>query len=184
MLAGPWAGQLLADLGAEVIKVESLAGDDTRQWGPPFVENSDGDARRRLFPLLQSRQALDRGRFRHQRRPRDRRRLAGRADVLIENFRVGGLAGIGSTITACRPPIPRLVYCSITGFGQTGPYAALARLRFPHPGDGRDHGPDRRRPRASRRRSASPSPTSSPASMPSSRSRRRCAAREQTGRGQ
>lgn len=129
VLAGPWAGQTLADLGAEVIKVEAPRGDDTRQWGPPFVTRGDdtsaayfhsanrgkssiivdfkdADAKARLLELIDS------------------------ADILIENYKVGGLAKYGLDYPSLKDRCPRLIYCSITGFGQTGPYAHRAGYDF------------------------------------------------------
>jgi crotonobetainyl-CoA:carnitine CoA-transferase CaiB-like acyl-CoA transferase len=127
ILAGPWAGQLLADLGAEVIKVERPgAGDDTRHWGPPFAE--DGAAayfhacnrgKRSVAIDLET----DDGRARV-------RELAAGADVVIENFKVGGLVKYGLDHDSLSALNPRLVYCSITGFGQTGPYAPRAGYDF------------------------------------------------------
>lgn len=128
VLAGPWAGQMLADLGADVIKVENPeGGDDTRHWGPPFVEGSDGEnlsaayyhsanrGKRSIVADLRSDegQALV-------------RRLVATADVVIENFKLGGLVKYGLDYESLRKINPKLVYCSITGFGQTGPYAGLA----------------------------------------------------------
>jgi len=120
ILAGPWAGQLLADLGAEVIKVERAgAGDDTRQWGPPFAP--DGAAayfhacnrgKSSLAVDFENPADLDRVRS-----------LAASADVIIENFKVGGLKRFGLDYAAVAAKNPGIVYCSITGFGQTGPYA-------------------------------------------------------------
>ena len=125
ILAGPWAGQMLADLGAEVIKVEAPEGDDTRQWGPPFVER-EGDRTAAYF------HSCNRGKksvIADFRKPEDRdfvRALVAGADVVIENFKVGGLAKYGLDWAGLSAVNPRLVYCSITGFGQTGPYAHRA----------------------------------------------------------
>jgi crotonobetainyl-CoA:carnitine CoA-transferase CaiB-like acyl-CoA transferase len=130
VLAGPWAGQLFADLGAEVIKVESLAGDDTRQWGPPFVDNGDGTRDAAYF------HACNRGKrsltvnFATGEGREIVRRLASRADVLIENFRVRTLRKYRLDYQALQAVNPRLVYCSLTGFGQTGPYAELPGYDF------------------------------------------------------
>ena len=125
ILAGPWAGQTLADLGANVIKVESPAGDDTRKWGPPFVER-DGDTSSSYF------HSCNRGKrsitvdFRTEEGQEAVRRLVAEADVLIENFKVGGLKKFGLDYASLKKVNPRLIYCSITGFGQTGPYAQRA----------------------------------------------------------
>lgn len=127
ILAGPWAGQLLADLGAEVIKVERPgAGDDTRGWGPPFA--SDGSAA--YFHSCnrgKTSVAIDLDSLEGQ---SEVRRLAGEADVLIENFKVGGLRKYGLDHQTLRAENPRLIYCSITGFGQDGPYAPRAGYDF------------------------------------------------------
>jgi len=125
ILAGPWAGQLLADLGADVIKVERPEeGDDTRHWGPPFVRSATGDDLGAAYFHACNRGkrsvAIDIAAAEGQARVRT---LAADADVLIENFKVGGLARYGLDAAALRAVNPRLVYCSITGFGQTGPYA-------------------------------------------------------------
>ncbi|MEL7114465.1 MAG: CaiB/BaiF CoA-transferase family protein [Pseudomonadota bacterium] len=125
ILAGPWAGQTLADLGADVIKIEAPAGDDTRQWGPPFIER-DGDRTAAYF------HSCNRGKrsiavdFRTPEGQAQVRALVAEADVLIENFKVGGLAKYGLDYDSLSALNPRLVYCSITGFGQTGPYAHRA----------------------------------------------------------
>ncbi len=130
ILAGPWAGQLLADLGAEVVKVESPAGDDTRNWGPPFVENPDGTRDAAYF------HACNRGKrsvvadFAMAEGQAAVRALVADADVVIENFKVGGLAKYGLDYASLSALNPRLVYCSITGFGQDGPYAARAGYDF------------------------------------------------------
>jgi crotonobetainyl-CoA:carnitine CoA-transferase CaiB-like acyl-CoA transferase len=132
ILAGPWAGQLLADLGADVVKVERPgAGDDTRAWGPPFVAAADGgDVSAAYFHAANRGKrsiAVDMETAAGQALIR---RLAMHADVVIENFKVGGLAKYGldhASLAACNP---RLVTCSITGFGQTGPYAARAGYDF------------------------------------------------------
>lgn len=125
ILAGPWAGQTLADLGAEVIKVESPDGDDTRRWGPPFIER-DGDRSAAYF------HSCNRGKksiivdFRTPEGQQQIRDLATDADILIENFKLGGLAKYGLDYASLAQLNPRLIYCSITGFGQTGPYAHRA----------------------------------------------------------
>ncbi len=125
ILAGPWAGQTLSDLGAEVIKVESPEGDDTRRWGPPFIER-DGDRSAAYF------HACNRGKqsvvadFRTEKGKALVRQLVADADVLIENFKLGGLEKYGLDYGNLSKLNPRLVYCSITGFGQTGPYAHRA----------------------------------------------------------
>ena len=125
VLAGPLAGQTLADLGAEVIKVESPQGDDTRQWGPPFVDH-DGEKSAAYF------HCCNRGKksvvidFRTPEGQAQVRHLITDADILIENFKVGGLAKYGLDYDSLSAINPRLIYCSITGFGQDGPYAKRA----------------------------------------------------------
>ena len=128
ILAGPWAGQILADLGADVVKVERKGGgDDTRGWGPPFVEASDGGHLGAAYF-----HATNRGKrsieldFESEDGRRIVTKLAARSDVLIENFKVGGLAKFGLDYPSLSKVNPRLIYCSVTGFGQTGPYAARA----------------------------------------------------------
>ncbi|TYC51991.1 CoA transferase [Rhodobacterales bacterium] len=131
ILAGPWTGQTLADLGADVIKVESPQGDDTRGWGPPFVRDSDGnDGDAAYF------HACNRGKrsvavdFRTDEGQETVRRLVADADIVIENFKVGGLAKYGLDYESLSKVNPKLVYCSITGFGQDGPYAHRAGYDF------------------------------------------------------
>jgi len=132
ILAGPWAGQLLADLGADVIKVENPdGGDDTRKWGPPFVTGAGGEdlsaayyhstnrGKRSLAVDFSTPQGAD-----------TVRRLVATADVLIENFKLGGLRKYGLDYESLKAINPRLVYCSITGFGQDGPYAPRAGYDF------------------------------------------------------
>jgi crotonobetainyl-CoA:carnitine CoA-transferase CaiB-like acyl-CoA transferase len=128
VLAGPWAGQTLADLGAEVIKVERPGtGDDTRAWGPPFMQDKDGGRLSSAYNLSCNRGkrsiAID---FETPKGQRIIRKLAARSDVLIENFKFGGLAKYGLDYPSLSPENPRLVYCSITGFGQDGPYKTRA----------------------------------------------------------
>jgi crotonobetainyl-CoA:carnitine CoA-transferase CaiB-like acyl-CoA transferase len=129
ILAGPWIGQTLADLGADVIKVESPEGDDTRRWGPPFIEHG-GERTAAYF------HACNRGKrsvvadFSTEEGASLVRRLAAQADVLIENFKLGGLAKYGLDYQSLAAINPRLVYCSITGFGHTGPYAPRAGYDF------------------------------------------------------
>jgi crotonobetainyl-CoA:carnitine CoA-transferase CaiB-like acyl-CoA transferase len=124
VLAGPWIGQTLADLGAQVIKIESPDGDETRRWGPPFLTNADGSAadaayfhscnRGKESLVLDFRKTADREQV---------VRLAREADVVIENFKVGGLEKYGLDYASLAPLNPALVYCSISGFGQDGRYA-------------------------------------------------------------
>ena len=128
ILAGPWAGQMLADLGADVIKVERKgAGDDTRGWGPPFVQGTDdkhiGSAYFHSANRGKRSIELD---FESAEGQRIVHKLAKRSDVLIENFKVGGLAKFGLDYESLKPENPRLIYCSVTGFGQDGPYARRA----------------------------------------------------------
>lgn len=129
ILAGPWIGQTLADLGAEVIKVESPAGDDTRGWGPPFMDR-DGDRTAAYF------YAANRGKDSVVIDLTDADDLAklkamiADADVLIENFKVGGLVKYGLDYASLKDACPGLIYCSVTGFGQDGPYAHRAGYDF------------------------------------------------------
>lgn len=131
ILAGPWAGQLLADLGADVIKVESPEGDDTRKWGPPFVTAKNGENLSAAYY-----HACNRGKrsivvdFATPEGAETIRKLAASADVLIENFKLGGLKKYGLDYESLKALNPKLVYCSITGFGQSGPYAARAGYDF------------------------------------------------------
>src|SRR5947209_6501345 len=128
ILAGPWAGQILADLGADVVKVERKGtGDDTRGWGPPFVEAADGNHLGAAYF-----HATNRGKrsieldFETSDGQRIVKKLARRSDVLLENFKVGGLKKFGLDYESLAKDCPRLIYCSVTGFGQTGPYASRA----------------------------------------------------------
>ena len=129
VLAGPWCAQNLADLGADVIKVESPEGDDTRRWGPPFITHG-GETTAAYF------HACNRGKrsvvadFATPEGAALVKRLVASADVVIENFKLGGLAKYGLDYASLSRLNPRLVYCSITGFGQTGPYAARAGYDF------------------------------------------------------
>jgi len=130
VLAGPWCTQLLADLGAEVIKVERPgSGDDTRHWGPPW--HGEGERKVAAYFLSCNRgkksAAIDFGRGEGAALVR---RLAAGADVVVENFKVGGLAKFGLDAATLRAANPRLVYASITGFGQDGPYAERAGYDF------------------------------------------------------
>ena len=128
VLAGPWCGQLLADLGAEVVKVERPgAGDDTREWGPPFVSGTDGENLGAAYYHSCNRGkrsvAIDIASAEGQ---AEVRALLADADVVIENYKVGGLVKYGLDPVRLRADFPRLIVCSITGFGQTGPYAHRA----------------------------------------------------------
>lgn len=133
VLAGPWAGQMLADLGADVVKVERPgAGDDTRAWGPPYLRDADGrDTSEAAYFLSANRNkrsiTID---FTQPEGQQQVRELVQRADVLIENFKVGGLAAYGLDYQSLQALNPRLIYCSVTGFGQQGPYAKRAGYDF------------------------------------------------------
>lgn len=122
VLAGPWATQILGDFGADVIKVEKPgAGDDTRSWGPPFIENGEGDAAYYLAANRNKRSvAID---FAKPEGAALLRKLAPQCQIFVENFRAGGLKKYGLDYASIAAINPGIVYCSITGFGQTGPYA-------------------------------------------------------------
>src|SRR5690349_18201055 len=124
ILAGPWSSQILADMGADVIKVErSGEGDDTRTWGPPFVENAEGESQGATYFHSTNRGkrsiAID---FNRGQDLDVVRRLIADADIVIENFKVGTLKKYGLDYATLSAINPGLIYCSITGFGQTGPY--------------------------------------------------------------
>jgi crotonobetainyl-CoA:carnitine CoA-transferase CaiB-like acyl-CoA transferase len=128
ILAGPWAGQILADLGADVVKVERKGtGDDTRGWGPPFVEGKDGKpvGSAYFYGANRGKRSIEID-FDSDEGRRIVRKLAARSDILIENFKVGGLAKFGLDYKSLKDECPRLIYCSVTGFGQDGPYAKRA----------------------------------------------------------
>ena len=128
ILAGPWAGQILADLGADVVKVERKGtGDDTRGWGPPFVEAADGSHLGAAYfhGTNRGKRSIELD-FESEDGRRIVKKLAARSDVLIENFKVGGLAKFGLDYASLSKDNPQLIYCSVTGFGQTGPYASRA----------------------------------------------------------
>jgi crotonobetainyl-CoA:carnitine CoA-transferase CaiB-like acyl-CoA transferase len=133
VLAGPWAGQMLADLGAEVIKVERPGqGDDTRGWGPPFMKDAEGNDTSEAAYFMSANRGkrsvtIDFTKAEGQALVRD---LAAKADVVIENFKVGGLKKYGLDYASLKAVNPSLVYCSITGFGQDGPYAHRAGYDF------------------------------------------------------
>jgi len=133
ILAGPWAAQMLGDFGAEVIKVERPGvGDDTRGWGPPYVKDANGnDTTDSTYCLSANRNkesvTIDFTKPEGQKLVRD---LAAKSDVVIENFKVGGLKKYGLDYASLKPINPGLIYCSITGFGQTGPYAPRAGYDF------------------------------------------------------
>ena len=133
ILAGPWASQTLGDLGAEIIKIERpQVGDDTRQWGPPYIKDEDGnDTRDAAYYMSANRNkrsvAIDMAAPDGQALIRD---LVAHCDVVIENFKVGGLKKYGLDYDSLKKIKPDLVYCSITGFGQTGPYANRAGYDF------------------------------------------------------
>ena len=133
ILAAPWAGQILADLGAEVIKVEKPgAGDDTRAWGPPFLKDAEGRDTREAGYYL----AVNRGKrsitlsLDKPEGQRIVRELAMRADIVLENYKAGTLERYGLDAASLRKINPRLIYCSVTGFGQTGPYAPKPAYDF------------------------------------------------------
>ena len=129
VLAGPWATQTLGDMGAEIWKIERPgSGDETRSWGPPFVQEPDGDVPgiSAYFANVNRNKksiALD---FTSEEGARLIHQLAGEADILIENFKVGGLAKYGLDYASLSKDYPHLIYCSVTGFGQDGPDASRA----------------------------------------------------------
>ncbi|WP_462401573.1 CaiB/BaiF CoA transferase family protein [Pseudomonas sp. Marseille-QA0332] len=133
VLAGPWSGQILADMGADVIKVERPGtGDDTRAWGPPFLRDAQGrSTSEAAYYLCANRNkrsvTIDFTRAEGQRLVRE---LAARSDIVLENFKVGGLTAYGLDYESLKAENPHLIYCSITGFGQTGPYASRAGYDF------------------------------------------------------
>lgn len=133
ILAGPWAGQMLADLGADVIKVERpRSGDDTRSWGPPWLKDEHGEETTvAAYFLCANRNkrsvTID---ITHPEGQRLVRELAAGSDIVLENFKLGGLAQYGLDYESLKTVNPRLVYCSITGFGQDGPYAPRAGYDF------------------------------------------------------
>ena len=133
VLAGPWAGQILADLGADVIKIERPGnGDDTRAWGPPFLKDPRGENTSEAAYYLSANRnkqsvTIDFTRSEGQKLVRE---LAAKSDIVIENFKVGGLKAYGLDYESLQAENPRLIYCSITGFGQTGPYARRAGYDF------------------------------------------------------
>lgn len=132
VLAGPWSTQILADFGAEVIKIEKPGeGDDTRGWGPPFLTNPDGSRGDAAYYLSANRGkqsvAIDMAKPEGQKLLQD---LARNCDVVMENFKVGGLKKYGLDYESLKTINPKLIYCSITGFGQTGPYAQRAGYDF------------------------------------------------------
>ena len=129
VLAGPTTGQTLADLGADVIKVESPEGDETRRWGPPFID-TEGEQSAAYFHSCNRGKRSIVADFATERGREIVRRLAARSDVLVENFKVGGLAKFGLDYEPLSRLNPRLIYCSVTGFGQTGPYAKRAGYDF------------------------------------------------------
>jgi crotonobetainyl-CoA:carnitine CoA-transferase CaiB-like acyl-CoA transferase len=129
ILAGPWCGQTLADLGAEVVKVESPEGDDTRRWGPPYIEK-DGEKAAAYFHAANRGKQSVTADFTTEEGRDFVIALAKRADVLIENFKLGGLKKYGLDYESLRAINPKLIYCSITGFGQDGPYAPRAGYDF------------------------------------------------------
>ncbi|UWQ50268.1 CaiB/BaiF CoA transferase family protein [Leisingera caerulea] len=129
ILAGPWIGQSLADLGAEVVKVESPEGDDTRKWGPPFIER-DGDRTAAYYYAANRGKGCVTADFRTEEGKQRVIELIKDADILIENFKVGGLKKYGLDYDSLSKINPRLIYCSVTGFGQDGPYAKRAGYDF------------------------------------------------------
>ncbi|MDC0607581.1 CoA transferase [Amylibacter sp.] len=129
ILAGPWAGQTLADLGAEVIKIESRMGDDTRTWGPPFVKTGDETNAAYYHCCNRGKQSVSLD-FKDDADLQKLKDLIATSDILIENFKVGGLDKYGLDYNTLHNDHPSLIYCSITGFGQTGPYAKRAGYDF------------------------------------------------------
>lgn len=132
VLAGPWAGQIFGDLGAEVIKIERpVAGDDTRSWGPPYLKGANGNTELSAYFLTANRNknslAIDIANPEGQELIR---KLAAESDVVLENFKVGGLKRYGLDYDSLKRINPKIIYCSITGFGQDGPYASRPGYDF------------------------------------------------------
>ncbi len=130
ILAGPWIGQLMADLGADVVKVEAPEGDDTRAWGPPFVEGVEEHLSAAYFHSCNRGKRSITADFRTEEGRALVMKLAAHADVVVENFKVGGLAKFGLDAASLRKAHPRLIYASVSGFGQDGPYASRAGYDF------------------------------------------------------
>ncbi len=129
VLAGPWCTQMLADLGADVVKVERpLAGDDTRHWGPPFLQDADGadTAHASYFTACNRNKRSITIDMAHPQGQALIRQMARDSDIVVENFKVGGLTQYGLDYASLKAVNPRLIYCSVTGFGQQGPYAGRA----------------------------------------------------------
>ena len=129
ILAGPWTGQLLADLGAEVIKVESEKGDDTRAWGPPFIERENDTSAAYFHGCNRGKKSVTVDLSTAQGQERVIELIQG-SDILIENFKVGGLKKYGLDYESLNAKNQELIYCSITGFGQDGPYSNRAGYDF------------------------------------------------------
>ena len=131
VLAGPWASQALGDLGADVVKVEQPAGgDDTRGWGPPFLQGPDGPSDAAYYLCTNRNKRCIAVDFAQAEGAALVRRLAAQSDILVENFKTGGLQRYGLDYAALAALNPGLIYCSITGFGQTGPYAQRGGYDF------------------------------------------------------
>ncbi len=132
ILAGPWSSQMLGDLGAEVIKIERPnLGDDTRSWGPPFMKNQDGTKGDSSYFICTNRNKISRSiDITSPQGQAEIRQLATTCDIIIENYKVGGLKKYGLDYDSLSALNPRIIYCSITGFGQTGPYAKRAGYDF------------------------------------------------------
>src|SRR5690606_28065461 len=133
VLAGPWCGQILGDLGAEVIKIERPgSGDDTRQCGPPFLKDSQGENTAEAADDLSANRNKQSQTVEYTQPHGQRliRQLVAQSGMLLENFKVGGLAAYGLDYASLKAINPRLIYCSITGFGQDGPYAQRAGYDF------------------------------------------------------
>ncbi|WP_310620710.1 CaiB/BaiF CoA transferase family protein [Flexibacterium corallicola] len=129
ILAGPWIGQTLSDLGADVVKVESPDGDDTRTWGPPFIEEENGQTAAYFHACNRGKRSVTAD-FSNAEDLEFVKRLIAQSDVLIENFKVGGLKKYGLDYESLKKINPSLIYCSVTGFGQDGPYAHRAGYDF------------------------------------------------------
>lgn len=132
VLAGPWSTQMLGDMGAEVIKIERPGvGDDTRRWGPPFMKNEDGSDGDAAYFHCTNRNKISRSvDITTEEGQAEIKKLAKECDILVENYKVGGLKKYGLEYDSLSAINPALIYCSITGFGQSGPYANRAGYDF------------------------------------------------------